>query len=137
MAENIDSLSIQSVNRFILAKQHLSEDSKIDDIVQITKDIGGRHATSATTPYLSLLARTNSFVKENLQKELYQEKSLAKVTFVRKTMFILPEEMPRQPSFIREESSGFGISKPLFSSIFSLMTWEVRLWTVSKQKPKR
>lgn len=49
MAENIDSLSIQSVNRFILAKQHLSEDSKIDDIVQITKDIGGLHATSATT----------------------------------------------------------------------------------------
>jgi len=93
MAENIDSLSIQSVNRFILAKQHLSEDSKIDDIVQITKDIGGLHATSTTTPYLSLLARTNSFTKENLQNNLYQKKSLAKVTFVRKTMFILPEDM--------------------------------------------
>lgn len=69
MAENIDSLSIQAVNRFILAKQHLSEDSKIDDIVQITKDIGGLHATSATTPFLSLLARTNSFAKENLQSQ--------------------------------------------------------------------
>ena len=84
---------LKTVNRFILSKQHLSEESKIDDIVQITRDIGGLHATSATTPYLSLLARTNSFVKENLQEELYQKKSLAKVTYVRKTLFILPDDM--------------------------------------------
>lgn len=93
MAENKDSLRLQAVNRFILAKQHLSEDSKIDDIIQITKDIGGLHATCVTTPYLSLLARTNSFAKENLREELYLKKSLAKVTFVRKTMFILPKDM--------------------------------------------
>ncbi|MCJ7582049.1 MAG: winged helix DNA-binding domain-containing protein [Candidatus Aminicenantes bacterium] len=93
MAEKKDALSLQAVNRFILAKQHLSEDSKIDDIVRITRDIGGLHATSATTPYLSLLARTNKFAKENLQKELFQKKSLAKVTYVRKTVFIIPEDM--------------------------------------------
>jgi len=93
MAEATSTYSLKAVNRFILAKQHLSEDSKTDNIVQITRDIGGLHATSATTPYLSLLARTNSFPKENLREELYQKKSLAKVTYVRKTMFILPENM--------------------------------------------
>ncbi len=93
MAEDIGSLSLKAVNHYILGKQHLSDDSKTDNIVQITRDIGGLHATSAPTPYLSLLARTNSFAKENLQEELYQKKSLAKVTYVRKTMFILPENM--------------------------------------------
>ncbi len=93
MAEDTYSLSLKAVNRYILSKQHLSEDSKIDDIIQITKDIGGLHATSVTTPYLSLLARTNSFAKENLREELYLKKSLAKVTFVRKTMFILPKNL--------------------------------------------
>lgn len=91
MTEN--TYSLKAANSFILAKQHLSEDSKIDDIVQITRDIGGLHATSTTTPYLSLLARTNSFVQENLKEELYHKKSLAKVTYVRKTMFILPADM--------------------------------------------
>lgn len=92
MAEDTGTYNLKAVNHFILAKQHLSEDSKIDNIVRITRDIGGLHATSTTTPYLSLLARTQSFGKENLQQELYQKKSLAKVTYVRKTMFILPED---------------------------------------------
>ena len=74
MAEKKDAFKLQAVNRFILTKQHLSEDSKIDDIVRITRDIGGLHATSATTPYLSLLARTNKFAKETLQEALYQKK---------------------------------------------------------------
>ncbi len=93
MAEEINTYSLKAVNRYILGKQHLSEDSKTDNIVQITRDIGGLHATNPTTPFLSLLARTNSFSIEMLREELYQNKSLAKVTFVRKTMFILPKNM--------------------------------------------
>ncbi len=93
MEEDTTAYNLKAVNRFILGKQHLSGDSKTDDLVQITRDIGGLHATSAPTPYLSLLARTNSFTIENLQEELYQKKSLAKVTYVRKTMFIIPENM--------------------------------------------
>ncbi|MFC2167921.1 winged helix DNA-binding domain-containing protein [Acidobacteriota bacterium] len=92
MKEDHFILSLRNANRFILDKQHLSAESKLDNIVQIARDIGGLHATSATTPYLSLLARTNSFAKENLQEELYKKKSLAKVTYVRKTMFILPSD---------------------------------------------
>lgn len=93
MAEEINTYSLKAVNRYIIGKQHLSEDSKTDNIVQITRDIGGLHATRPTTPYLSLLARTHSFSIETLREELYQKKSLAKVTFVRKTIFILPKNM--------------------------------------------
>ncbi len=93
MAEDTNSLRHKAVNRYILGKQHLSEDSKTDNIIQITQDIGGLHATSPTTPYLSLLARTNSFSIEMFREELYKKKSLAKVTFVRKTMFVLPKNM--------------------------------------------
>ncbi len=93
MAKETHKEKIETVNRFILDKQHLSEDTKIDDIVQITRDIGGLHATSPTTPYLSLFARSHSFTKERLQEELYIKKSLAKVTYVRRTIFILPKDM--------------------------------------------
>ncbi len=54
-------MDLERVNCFILGKHHLTEDSKIDDVVQITEDIGGLHATSPSTPYLSLFARAWNF----------------------------------------------------------------------------
>jgi hypothetical protein len=34
-----------------MRKQHLTDDSKTDDIVQIVKDVSGLHATIPKTPY--------------------------------------------------------------------------------------
>ena len=56
MASRID---LNSVNRFLLHKQHLTDESKTDDILQIARDIYGLHATGPTTPYVSLFARTS------------------------------------------------------------------------------
>jgi hypothetical protein len=86
-------VDLNQVNRFILRKHHLKDDSKIDDILQITDDICGLHATSPTTPYLSLFARTHTFEKEYLEKELYINKSLGKIRCMRRTIFILPKAM--------------------------------------------
>lgn len=80
------------INSFCLKKQHLAEDSKINDIVKITKDIGGLHATSSATTYLSLFVRVNKFQREYLDNELYVKKSLGKVRYVRGTIYILPRD---------------------------------------------
>ena len=89
----MDEISLEKVNRFLLKKQHLSEDSKLDNILQIVKDIGGLHATSATTPYLSLYARMHNFLKQQLDDEIYTKRNLGKVRFVRTTMYLLPKEI--------------------------------------------
>lgn len=81
------------INSFCMKKQHLTEESKINDIVKITKDIGGLHATSSATTYLSLFARTNKFKKEYLNKELYVKRNLGKVRYVRGTIYVLPRDM--------------------------------------------
>ena len=57
----------------------MTDDSKIDDVVQIVKDIGGLHATGSTVPYLSLFARTRNFVKKYLDEELYVKRNLGKI----------------------------------------------------------
>jgi hypothetical protein len=51
------------------------------------------HATSATTPYLSLYARTHHFRKEHLDEELYLKRNLAKIRCMRNTLYILPKEV--------------------------------------------
>lgn len=86
-------ISLDQVNQFILRKQHLTKETKTDDILAITKNIGGLHSTSQTSPYLSLFSRTNNFTKEKLDEEAYGKRSLGKVRCVRKTVFILHKEV--------------------------------------------
>ena len=85
--------NLRVINHFVLRKQHLTEVSKIDNIVQIVKDINGLHATDPATPYLSLFARTRNFAKEQLDEELYIKRNLGKIRCMRKTIYILPKEM--------------------------------------------
>lgn len=80
-------------NHFCLKKQHLTDDTKINDIVKIADDIGGLHATSSATTYLSLFIRAKKFHKEDLEKELYIKRNLGKIRYVRGTMYVLPKKM--------------------------------------------
>jgi hypothetical protein len=89
MASRID---LDAVNRFLLHKQHLTDESQTDDIVRITRDIYGLHATNATTPYLSLFARARDFSRDKLDEELYVKRSLGKIRCVRTTVHVLPRE---------------------------------------------
>ncbi len=84
----MEIIGLNQVNRLILDKQHLTEESKIDNIIQITEDICGLHSTELKTSYLSLFARTSNFKKTNLEKELYINKTLARVRGMRRTLFI-------------------------------------------------
>lgn len=88
----MDTFNLNTVNHFVLKKQHLADDSKMNDVVQIAKDIGGLHGTSATGPYLSLLARSILFQRENFAIEMSKKKSLARIRYVRNTVYILPKE---------------------------------------------
>ena len=86
-------LNLTAVNHYLLRKQHLTEDSKTDDIVQIVEDVGGLHATIPKTPYLSLFSRANNFTRKQLDEELYEQRSLGKIRCVRKTVYVLPKGM--------------------------------------------
>jgi hypothetical protein len=88
----MERISLDKVNFFVLKKQHLADGQKIGDVVEVAKDIGGLHGTSATGPYLSLLARSKSFVRDNLAVEMSKKKSLARIRYVRNTVYILPKE---------------------------------------------
>jgi hypothetical protein len=89
MASRID---LNSANKFLLHKQHLTDEAKDADIVQIVRDIYGLHATNATTPYVSLFARARDFTRNKLDDELYVKRTLGKIRCVRTTVHVLPRE---------------------------------------------
>ncbi|MFW9968889.1 MAG: winged helix DNA-binding domain-containing protein [Candidatus Odinarchaeota archaeon] len=89
----METFELGHINRFIFQKHHLTEDSKIDDIIQITNDLCGLHSTGLRTSYLSLFVRTNNFKKTELERELYINRTLGRIRGMRRTLFIHTKEM--------------------------------------------
>lgn len=88
----MNRITLSQANHFVLRKQHLTDESRSDNIVQVVRDVGGLHATSSKTPYLSLFSRMRRFSREMLDEELYKKRSLGKIRCIRKTVFVLPKE---------------------------------------------
>ncbi len=96
-------INVERATHFVLAKQHLTPKSRADDVLSVTHDAGGLHATAVSTPYLSLLARMSNFSRADLDRELYERQTLAKIRCVRKTIFIQPAD--RIPAFYAATAS--------------------------------
>ena len=86
-------INLKAVNYSLLRKQHLTDNSKTADVVQIIEDVGGLHATIPKTPYLSLFSRAKNFARKQLDEELYEKRSISKIRCMRKTVYILPKQM--------------------------------------------
>ncbi|MFX0043037.1 MAG: winged helix DNA-binding domain-containing protein [Candidatus Hodarchaeota archaeon] len=89
----MDTFNLNQVNKLVLQKHHLTEDDKIDDIIQITEDLCGLHSTDLKTSHLSLFVRTRNFKKVDLEKELYINKTMGRIRGMRRTLFIQTKNM--------------------------------------------
>jgi hypothetical protein len=79
--------------RHVLAKQHLSPGSAGADVVTVAGDLIGLHSTSPISPYLSSFSRLRSFRPEQLDRELYERRSLLRLACMRGTVFVVPREL--------------------------------------------
>jgi hypothetical protein len=86
-------IDLEKVNHFILRKQHLTEDTRGDSVLDVTGDIGRLHSTSTETPYLTLYARIDGFRREHLDEELYNRRRLGRIPCMRKNLYTLTEDM--------------------------------------------
>jgi hypothetical protein len=88
----MNTIEHASINHLILRKQHLTQESKQDDIIQLVEDLCGLQATGTFEPYVYLFSRKSDFKKEELDNQLYILKSLIKIRAMRNTLFIVPIE---------------------------------------------
>ncbi|MFX1284290.1 MAG: winged helix DNA-binding domain-containing protein [Promethearchaeota archaeon] len=91
--DNMLDLTLSEMNRLVLYKQHLVNESRTKNIVKIVKEIGGLHATSTKVPYQSLFARIPNFSKKDLDEELLVKRNLGKIRSIRGTLYIFPKEV--------------------------------------------
>ncbi|MBJ7519226.1 MAG: AlkZ family DNA glycosylase [Solirubrobacteraceae bacterium] len=76
-----------------LARRHgLAPGCRSTDVVEATRRIVCLHATDPTTVYLSAWARVDGFAREDLDRALYEDRSLIKHMAMRRTLFVFPRE---------------------------------------------
>jgi hypothetical protein len=73
-----------------MGKQHLAPGSAGADVVSLSADLLGLHATTPVSPYLSAFARLTSFRPEDLDREVYERRTLMRLKCMRGTVFVVP-----------------------------------------------
>jgi hypothetical protein len=78
-----------------LARRHFLADGADEPITAVTASLIGLHATDPATPYLSLWARVPRFTVADLDRELYENRSLVKHLAMRRTLWVVrAEDLP-------------------------------------------
>jgi hypothetical protein len=86
----MSAIPLEQLNAMAVKKQCL--DGSGVNVADVVQRICGLHATSPTTPYLSLFARLGGFNIKDLDEELYVKRSMGRIRCVRKTVYIFPVE---------------------------------------------
>jgi len=106
----------KSVARLVLSQHHLTKKSRgrnREDVIRIVSDIGGLHAQSLDSPYLSLWNRMTNFDWEWLDN-LLKKKKLIAAHLMRVTLHIVPvEEFPMYFQATRDAMRKFLTSRGL------------------------
>lgn len=72
-------------------RHHLATPSP--DVVAVARDLVGLHSSDPATVFLSARARTAGFVPSDLERELYDRRTLVRVLAMRRTMFVVPTDL--------------------------------------------
>jgi len=83
---------LEQVNHFLLRKQHLTPDSRGQNVLQVVRDLCALHATATATPYVSLWSRLKDFQHRQLDSLLYESRALVRLLCMRATLHIVPTE---------------------------------------------
>jgi Winged helix DNA-binding domain len=77
-----------------LARRHrLAPGHRASDVVDATRSMVCLHGTDPSTVYLSAWARVDGFAVADLERALYEDRSLVKHLAMRRTLFVFPRDV--------------------------------------------
>src|SRR5512146_478404 len=85
-------LEKEAVNFFVMAKSHLTPDSRLDSVGAVLRDMIALDANNLDDAYYSLYLRVKRFDVVALEKGLYKGTSMARVKGLKNYMQIIPQE---------------------------------------------
>jgi hypothetical protein len=86
-------ISVEERRARLARRHHLARDAPAADVVALAEDLVGLHATDPASVYLAARARLSRPALEELDRTLYEERSVLRMIGMRRTMFVLPLEL--------------------------------------------
>ncbi len=78
----------------LAVRHHLAPEAHAEDVVTVARDLVALHATDPATVFLSARARVHSLTVEDVERPLYEDRTLVRVLGMRRTMFVMPNDLP-------------------------------------------
>jgi hypothetical protein len=76
----------------LAVRHHVAPKERIDDVVEIARDLVCLHSSDPATVYLSIWARVEEPTPEAVDRALYEDRRLIRMLAMRRTMFVAPIE---------------------------------------------
>lgn len=74
-------------------RHHLAAEARSGDVVEIVRDVVALHSTDPASVFLSVLGRTHSLGTADVERELYEVRSLLRMHGMRGTVWVVPIEL--------------------------------------------
>ncbi len=88
------SIGIEERRARVSRRHHLAGESRSGDVVEIGRDLVALHSTDPASVFLSVLARSDGSVSAaDVERELYEVRSLVRMLGMRRTVWVVPVEL--------------------------------------------
>src|SRR5262245_54150948 len=75
------------------ARHHLAGSARAGDVVVVATGLVALHATDPATVFLSTRARVDELTVKDVERAIYEDRSLVRVLAMRRTMFVMPDAL--------------------------------------------
>src|SRR3712207_566678 len=79
--------------RRLAVRQHLAPGCRSAPVAELAGDLVGVHATDPASVYLGAWARMREFTRSDMERALYEDRSVLKFLGMRRTMFVVPRDL--------------------------------------------
>ncbi len=77
----------------LVQRHRLSPQRRAGDPLEAARSVVVLHSTDAVTVFLSVHARTSNVLPADIERELYETRSLVRILGMRRTLFVVPREL--------------------------------------------
>jgi hypothetical protein len=77
----------------LVRRHRLAPAARASSALEVTRSLVVLHSTDPVTVFLSVHARTDGVTPADIERELYEERSLVRVLCMRRTLFVVPRDL--------------------------------------------
>ena len=88
----MERIGVEERRARLVRRHRLGKNDVANDALEATRSLVVLHSTDAATVFLSLYARTE-LTHDDIERELYEERTLVRMLGMRRTLFVVPREL--------------------------------------------